>query len=233
MHKLSAVLISYNEEKHIAKALASLSFADEIVVVDNGSTDGTVEIAQSMGAKVIHHEWMGYGKQRQIAVSHASYDWIVTIDCDEQISPQLATSMQKELENPRYFVYRIANLNKFFGKYIRRAGMYPDYHMRFFHKGHATYNDKAVHEALVTQEVVGTLEGDILHDAYESIEQFIAKQNRYSTLNKRHNMVKAILNPYWTFFKIYFLRLGFLEGWRGFVIAKIYAQYTFWKYIKR
>lgn len=232
MNKISAALISYNEAKYIARAITSLDFVDEIVIIDNGSTDGTQAIAKSLGATVIHHEWMGYGAQRQISLAHTTHDWVVVLDCDEAISFSLKEEIKATLQNPSYFVYKIPRLNYFFGKAIRHAGQYPDYQIRLFHKQYAHYDDARVHEGVNTKQKIGTLKHNIEHLAYESLEQFIAKQNKYAALSKKKSLLKALINPYWTFFKIYILKRGFLEGKRGFIIAKVYAAYTFWKYIK-
>ena len=149
------------------------------------------------------------------------------------VSPErkdgLGSSAQSNL-NP--VAYKVARLNYFFGAPIKRMGLYPDYTVRLFNRKFARFDGRAVHESVVASGEIGALKNHFIHHAYESVEQFIAKQNRYSNLNARPNKIKAIFHPFWAFFRLYVLKGGFLEGWRGYVIARLYAQYTFWKYVK-
>ena len=128
--------------------------------------------------------------------------------------------------------YRVPRLNLFFGKEVRNMGLYPDFSVRLFDRTHAKFDGREIHEKVVVNGETGELKNPFLHHAYESIEQFIDKQNRYSSLGARRNKFKAVLHPVWTFFRLFFLKGGWREGWRGYVIARLYAQYTFWKYIK-
>jgi glycosyltransferase involved in cell wall biosynthesis len=200
-------------------------------MIDSGSTDNTLEIANKFkNTKIIHQKWLGFGKQKQAGVDACSNDWVFILDSDEIITDELKNELLSlSFTCKAYFVPR---LNYFFGKPIRHCGLYPDTTLRLFDKKIAKFSEDEVHEKVLTNEKTDTLKKHMLHFAYENIEEFITKQNRYSSLNKKDRVLKALFSPYWTFFKIYFLRLGFLEGWRGFVIAKLYAQYTFWKYIK-
>ncbi len=233
-NKLSIVLITFNSQKYLNKTLSSCSFADEIVVVDSNSKDNTLKIAKSFNAKIYTKAWQGFGKQKQTAVDLASNDWVFVIDSDEVITDSLKEEIENTLKNPLSKAYFVPRLNYFFGKPIKRCGLYPDYTIRLFNKKFAKFTEDEVHERVVLKnEEPSYLKNPLLHFAYESIEQFIEKQNRYSTLNAKNSIIKAIFNPYWTFFKLYFLKLGFLEGWRGFVISKLYSQYTFWKYSKK
>lgn len=229
--KLSIVILTFNSQKYLSKVLNSCHFADEVIVVDSGSVDNTLEIAQAFAnTKIIHQKWIGFGKQKQAGVNATKHDWVFVLDSDEIITDALQQEiLSQKLTCKGYFVPR---LNYFFGKPIKYCGLYPDATLRFFDKNYAFFSEDEVHEKVLTQEKTDTLTNHMLHFAYESVEEFIAKQNRYSSLNKKDNILKALFSPYWTFFKIYFLRLGFLEGWHGFVIAKLYAQYTFWKYVK-
>ncbi len=231
-NKLSIVIITKNEQKFIADAIKSSLFADEVLILDSGSTDDTVSIATELGAKVFQHEWLGFGKQKQKAVELAANDWVFVLDSDERISHKLQEEILQELQNPKFDGYFIPRVNNFFGKDIKTCGLYPDYTIRLFNRNKGKFSEAEVHESV---QIINTshLQNDIIHLAYDSIEEFITKQNRYSTLNhKKRNMIKAIINPYWTFFKLFILKRGFLDGWHGFVISKLYAQYTFWKYIK-
>ncbi len=232
MNKLSVAIITKNNEKTIKKCISSALFADEIIVVDSGSRDKTIQICKNLGCKIIQKEWMGFGKQKQFAIESCKNKWVFVLDSDEIITEEGQQEILSILKNPKYNGYKVARLNYFFGKSIYHCGLYPDYTIRFFDKNFGKFSNNEVHEKVIINGCLGTLKQHILHFAYESIDEFIEKQNRYSSLNAKQNRLKAIINPYWTFFKIFIIKKGFLEGWRGFVIAKLYAQYTFWKYIK-
>lgn len=233
MIDFSIVIITKNEEKFIANAIKSSLFADEVLVLDSGSVDSTCEIAKDLGAKVHFHEWLGFGTQKNKAVELAKNDWVFVLDSDERITDELKEEILKILSNPQNDGYFVARLNNFFGKNIKNCGLYPDYSIRLFNKNYGKFNDVSVHESVQLTSKAAHLKNHMIHLAYKSIEEFIQKQNRYSSLNhKKKSLLKAIINPYWTFFKLYILKKGFLDGWHGFVISKLYAQYTFWKYIK-
>lgn len=232
-NKLSIVIITKNEENFITDAIKSALFANEVIILDSGSIDRTCEIAKELGAKVYQNEWLGFGLQKNCAVELAKNDWVFVLDSDERITEELKDEIVATLKEPLLNGYFIARLNNFFGKNIKSCGLYPDYSIRLFNKKYGKFNDVSVHESVQLKSKVGYLKNHMIHLAYESIEEFIQKQNRYSSLNhKKKSLIKAIINPYWTFFKLYILKRGFLDGWHGFVISKLYAQYTFWKYIK-
>jgi glycosyltransferase involved in cell wall biosynthesis len=233
MQKLSVVIITKNAEKHIKNAIQSALFADEILVLDSGSTDRTRDIAKGLGAIVEHQEWLGFGRQKNKVVELASNDWVFVLDADEQITEQLKDEIIETLKNPISDGFQISRLNNFFGKDIKTCGLYPDYTIRLFNRKKGAFNDLPVHESAQIQGKVSKLKNHMTHMAYESIDEFIAKQNKYSSLNpKKRNLFKALLSPLWTFFKLYFIKRGFLDGKHGFIIAVLYSQYTFWKYIK-
>jgi len=229
---ISVVIITKNEEKFIADAIKSANFADEILVLDSGSEDKTCEIAKSLGARVEYQKWLGFGKQKQKAVELAKNKWVFVLDSDERITKELKEEILEELKNPKNDAYFVARLNNFWGKDIKYLGLYPDYSIRLFDKTKAKFNDRDVHESVECECKKGYLKNHMKHLAYESIEEFITKQNRYSSIGAKPNKLKALISPFWTFFKLYFIKLGFLEGWNGFIIAKLYSEYTFWKYIK-
>jgi glycosyltransferase involved in cell wall biosynthesis len=232
-NKLSIVIITKNEEKFIFDALKSAVFADEVVILDSGSEDQTCNIAKKIGARVEQQAWLGFGAQKNKAVELADNDWVFVLDADERITPELRDEIISTLKNPQFDGYRIARLNNFFGKYIKTCGLYPDYSIRLFNKNKGKFNDVAVHESVQINGRVLSLKNHMIHLAYETIDEFKVKQKRYASLShKKRNRLKALISPVWTFFKLYFIKLGFLDGWRGFIIAKLYAQYTFWKYIK-
>ena len=232
-NKLSVVIISKNEEEFIADAVKSALFANEVLVLDSGSIDTTCEIAQNLGAKVIHQDWLGFGMQKNKVVELASNDWVFVLDADERITAELQAEILTTLKNPLAGGYYVARLNKFFGKYIRHCGLYPDYSIRLFNRHQGKFNDVAVHESVQIKTTTEKLKNHMIHLAFDSVSEFTNKQRKYAALSQKNkNIVKAFISPIWIFFKIYIFRLGFVEGWRGFVIAKVYAQYTFWKYFK-
>ena len=233
MNKLSVVIITKNEEKFIAGAVESAIFADEVLVVDSGSTDNTCNIAKGIGARVVQQDWLGFGAQKNKAVELAKNDWVFVLDADERFTSELQSEVLITLKNPIADGYMVARLNRFFGKNIKTCGLYPDYSIRFFNKNQGKFNNVLVHESVQIKGNTIKLKNHMIHLAYETVDEFIIKQNKYATLHhKKKNRLKALISPPWTFFKLYFIKLGFLDGWHGFVIAKLYAQYSFWKYIK-
>ena len=230
---LSVVIIAKNEEKFIKDAILSAKFADEVLVLDSGSIDNTCYIAKELGARVENQDWLGFGSQKNKAIELADNNWVFVLDSDERITDELKFEILERLENPTFDGFYIARLNRFFGKDIKTCGLYPDYSLRLFNKQKGQFNNVAVHESVKVKGATTKLKNHMVHLAYETIEEFIAKQRLYSKLsNKKKNIFKALISPCWTFIKLYFIKLGFLDGWHGFVIAKIYAKYTFWKYIK-
>ncbi len=240
MPPLSAVLITQNAASQLEACLRSLAFCNEIVIVDSGSSDGTLELAGQYGAKVVRSEWLGFGPQKQFAVMQASNDWVLCIDADERVSKELAASIGTALANTEFRAFRFARCNRFMGRYLRHGEGYPDWSLRLFHRGHARWSDDAVHEKVLTTAPVGTLRGDLMHDSAESLDNYLAKQNRYTTLaarealahGKRASASKLLLSPLLRFIKFYFLRLGFLDGVPGLVHILIGCQNSFTKYAK-
>ena len=230
---LSIVILTRDSEKHLAEVLASATFADEVLILDGGSQDRTPELARNAGVRIeTQTEWLGFGRQKQRAVELAAHDWVYVLDSDEVIPPDLREEILETLRDPRHAGYRIPRLNRFFGKAIRHGGLYPDATLRLFDRRRGRFTDDAVHERVVVEGNVGELTHPMHHYAYDTVEEFIAKQNRYSTLGAKPNRLKAIVNPWWTFFRMYVIKRGFLDGWHGYLIARLYAQYTFWKYVK-
>ncbi|MBF7049630.1 glycosyltransferase family 2 protein [Campylobacter volucris] len=231
--KISFVILTFNSQKYLYQVLESIKFANEIIIIDNGSTDKTLQIAKQFNNTNIYtQEWLGFGAQKQFGVDKTTNEWVFVLDSDEIITDDLKNEIIQTLNNPKFKAYKVARLNFFFGKAIKHMGLYPDYSVRLFNKKYAKFNNRKVHESVIIKEKIGKLNNHFIHYAYENIEQFISKQNKYSSLNCKNNILKAIINPYWTFFKMYILKCGFLEGKNGFIIAKLYAQYTFWKYVK-
>jgi len=231
---ISVVILTKNSQKYLTKVLKSTEFAEEVIIYDNGSNDKTIEIAnQFSNTKIfIDKTWNGFGIQKQKAVEKTKNRWVFVLDSDEIITDNLKEEIIKTINNPKFDAYFVPRLNNFFGKWIRHTGLFPDYSIRLFDKTKCKFNKREVHEKVECKDI-GYLKNYFLHYAYENIEEFITKQNRYSSIGAKSNRLKAIFSPYWTFFKLYFLKLGFLDGWEGFIISRLYAQYTFWKYIKK
>ena len=232
-NSLSVVIISKNEEDFIGEAVKSAQFANEVIVLDGYSDDRTCEIARKLGAKVFQKEWQGYGVQKNIAVSLASNDWIFVLDSDERITPQLKIEIIETLKAPSFDGYKIARLNCFFGKNIKTCGLYPDYSIRLFSRLKGEFENVPVHESVQIRGNVSILKNHMIHLAYDNVEEFIEKQKKYAKLStKDKSLVRSLISPCWTFVKLYIFKLGFLDGRHGFLISKIYAKYTFWKYSK-
>jgi glycosyltransferase involved in cell wall biosynthesis len=237
---LSAVIIARDAAREIADCLESLRFADEIVVVDSGSRDDTVRIAEGYGARVVHREWLGYGRQKQFAVTQARHQWILSLDADERVTPALREAISAELAAPRFQAYEMPRCNRFLRRWLRHGEGYPDLSLRLFHRDHARWSDDPIHEKVVADGPVGRLHGDLLHETHTTITEYLAKQNRYTTLQaeqlhargKRAGVAKLVLSPLLRFIKFYFLRLGFLDGLAGFVHIAIGCFNSFTKYAK-
>ena len=233
---LSVVILTFNSEKYLKEVLERAKFADEIIVVDSGSKDNTRQICDGFNNVKFHEQaWLGFGAQKQKGVDLAKNEWVFVLDSDEVITDELKNEIISTLKEPKFMAYNVARLNFFFGKAIKNMGLYPDYTVRLFNKIFAKFDGRAVHEKVVLNDDsqrFGALKNHFLHYAYESIEQFIAKQNRYSSMGAKRNLLRALTSPAWTFFKLYVLKGGFKEGFTGYIIARLYAQYTFWKYIK-
>lgn len=235
---LSVTLITLNAERSLAAALDSVRFADEIVVVDSGSSDATSEIALAHNAIVIRQPWLGYGLQKQFAVDAASHDWVLCIDADEAVSPALRQSIETALAAPRANVFAFARCNRFLGRWLRHGEGYPDWSVRLFDRRHAHWSDDPVHEQVVTTRPVERLVGDLLHDSAETLATYLAKQDRYVSLQADAlrsrgtlaNLGSMIGSPLVRFVKFYFVRAGFLDGWAGLVHIAIGCRNSFLKY---
>ena len=237
---LSAVIITKNAATQIGACLASLAFADELLVVDSGSTDGTVDIARAAGARVLQAEWLGFGRQKQFAVTHAAHDWVLCLDADERVSDALRASIVSELSAPRATAYDMARCNRFMGHWLRHGEGYPDWSLRLFDRRHARWSDDPVHEKVLANARPARLSGDLLHDSAETLDRYLDKQNRYTTLQaeamraagKHASLVRLVLSPLARFIKFYVIRLGFLDGQAGLVHIAIGCMNSFNKYAK-
>ena len=241
---VSLVVITKNEASCLAKCLQSTDFVSEIVVVDSGSTDDTVQIAERFGAKVFHQDWLGFGPQKQFAVNCAKYDWVLCLDADEYLSPKLRESLQKLFEKePTAHAYRFPRCNKFLGRFLRHGEGYPDLSLRLFNRQYAHWSDDLVHEKILQNEQdsqVGCLEGDLMHESGESISKYMEKQNTYTSIQaklmweqgKKASVTKIVVSPLVRFFKFYFIKGGFLDGVPGLVHISIGCFTVFLKYVK-
>ncbi len=237
---LSVVLIAHNAAHQLEECLASAAFADEIVLVDSGSTDATREVAARHGARVVSRDWLGYGRQKQFAVEQARHDWVLCLDADERVSPELRASIERALAAPVAPVYRMARCNRFLGRWLRHGEGYPDWSPRLFDRRMARWSDDAVHEKVLYAVTPGTLEGDLLHDSAEDLARYLDKQNRYTTLaaeqlyerGRSAGAFELLASPVVRFFKFYVLRLGFLDGIAGLVHIGIGCMNSYMKYAK-
>lgn len=239
-HKLSAVIIAFNAADQIGPCLESVAFADEIVLVDSGSSDATVEIARGCGARVVRQDWLGFGRQKQFAVAQASHDWVLCLDADERVSPLLRASIEQALQQPGYRAYRMPRRNRFLGRWLAHGEGYPDWSLRLFRRDCARWSEDAVHEKVITDEPVGSLRGDLLHESAEDLAAYLDKQNRYTTLQaqrlyrqgRRAHAGQLLLSPLLRFFRFYVWRLGFLDGVPGLVHILIGCFNSLMKYAK-
>ncbi len=237
---LSAVLITKNAGARLDACLASLLFCDEIVVVDSGSTDNTVEIARRHNARVLEKDWLGFGRQKQYAVDQARNDWVLCLDADEAVSQELAASIASALANAVTPIFRMPRRNRFLGRWLRHGEGYPDWSLRLFDRRSARWSDDPVHEKVLYAVTPGTLEGDLLHESAEDLRDYLDKQNRYTTLaaqqlferGKSASVLQLVASPLVRFVKLYVFRLGFLDGLPGLAHVTIGCMNSFMKYAK-
>jgi len=239
---LSLVVITRDAAKELAECLASGAFASDVVVVDAGSRDDTVEIARRSGARVTVEPWRGFGPQKTHAVGLAAHDWVLCVDADERVTPGLAQSIGALFRDgvPSQPAYALARRNRFLGRWLAHGEGYPDWNVRLFDRRRARWSDDPVHERVVVDGAVGRLAGDLLHLSAESIDNYVAKQNRYTTLQaqamhargERAGFAQLAFSPLARFGRYYVLRLGFLDGAAGFAHIAIGAFATFLKYAK-
>jgi glycosyltransferase involved in cell wall biosynthesis len=239
---LSLVVITRDAEGELPACLASAPFVGEAVVVDSGSADHTVEVARAAGARVIEHAWLGFGAQKDFAVRSARHDWVLCLDADERVSPELSRSIVALFARgaPDAPAYTVARRNRFLGRWLSHGEGYPDWNVRLFDRRRAHWTQDPVHEHVVSDGLVGRLSGDLLHASAESIDAYIAKQNRYTTLQaealhargERAGLARLALSPLARFLRFYLFRAGFLDGAAGFAHVAIGAFSSFMKYAK-
>jgi glycosyltransferase involved in cell wall biosynthesis len=243
MQKISAYILTYNEAEKIAAAVSSVLWADEVVVVDSFSTDRTAEIATSLGARVVEVPFNGFGELRNRAIEACKYDWIFSLDADERCTEAVRDEILGLLAGPAaHDVYRVPRRSYMMGRWIRGSGWYPNFRQpQLFRKGSMRYTLEPVHEGyeILNGKPVGTLTNEIWQFPFRNLEEVIKKMDRYSTLGaaklagKRVSMASALGHGLWSFFKHYIFKLGFIDGWAGFVIAFGNFEGTFYRYAKR
>lgn len=238
---LSVVVITRNEAERLPRCLDSVPFADEIVVLDSGSTDATVAIARRYTDKVaVNADWPGFGPQKNRAIDLATGDWVLALDADEWLTPELAAEVQAVLAAPRAEVYELPRLSSFCGRPMRHSGWWPDHVARLFRRGSARYSDDLVHERLVFAGRPGRLRQPLRHETYRDLDEMLAKLNRYSSdgarnhyaRGRRGGLAKAIGRGLWAFLRTYVLRAGFLDGREGLLLAVANAETTYYRYLK-
>jgi glycosyltransferase involved in cell wall biosynthesis len=240
--KITATLITYNEESNIAAALETLAWADEIIVVDSESADRTAEIASRYAQKVIVNKWPGYAAQKNFAGDQASHDWVFSLDADERVSEELAAEIKrlKETGAPNIAAFEMPRRAFYLGRWIRHSGWYPDFKVRLYDRRRCRWQGEFVHESVIPDGEVGRLRGDLLHFTVRSVSEHHQRIDRYTTLaaqqafaqRKRASLLSLVISPPLTFLRSYLLKLGFLDGVQGLAIAFFAAYYVFLKNLK-
>ena len=241
MLKLSATIITFNEERNVARVIESLRCCDEVLVLDSGSHDRTVEVASKLGARVVESSWHGYAAQKNIAAELASYDWVLSLDADESLSEALEAEIWQIKKNgPNFHGYTVPRLAQYLGRWILHSGWYPDRKVRLFDRRKARWVGEFVHESVKVEGPVGHLNSNLLHFTCDSLSEHLRSIDRYTTLAAQEmvargesaDLARLLFDPPWTFFQTYVLRAGFLDGFEGVAIAYMAGFYNFVKYAK-
>ena len=238
--KISVAIITLNAAKDLERCLQSVAFADEIIVLDQGSTDATAEVCTRHGAALHQTDWLGFGPTKQKAVDLCSNRWVLSIDSDEQVTPELMAAIEALTDQPDEAAFMVNRLSRFLGKWIRHCGWHPEYVTRLFDRQRAGFNDKPVHESVVTEGPVGRLDGLMLHYTYETMEQYIDKLNRYTTLaaeelyaeGRSSGLCGAVVRAKAAFLRMWLLKGGILDGLPGTVLCLASGFYVLSKYTK-
>lgn len=240
MPRLSAVIITRNEAANISACLDSIAFCDEIVIVDSGSDDDTVALAKGRGARVINHPWSGFGPQKNVALSHATGEWVLSIDADERVTPALADAIQAAMSEARFDGYEMPRSSTFCGRTMRHSGWYPDHVLRLFRRGKGRFSDHPVHERVICEGAVGRLSAPLVHHPVVRIEDALRRMDAYSTAGaevlvasgRRVSFATAVMRGLGAFLRTYILRAGFLDGKEGFMLAVANAEGSYYRYLK-
>ena len=241
MTKISATIITYNEEKNIRRCIESLDFVDEIVVVDSLSSDNTCTIAKELGAIVIDQKFLGHIDQKQLAVENATHDWVLSLDADEEVSPELKASIVELIKKPlECDAYEMKRVSFHLGRWIRHGGWYPDKKIRFFNRQKAHWGGYNPHDKVIVNGKVGMLEGDLKHYVFTDLRHNIDTNNSYSSImaedlykkSKKFSYLKLFFKPIGKFLEVYIYKRGFLDGMAGFIIAVGASYSMFLKFAK-
>ncbi len=237
---LSVIIITKNESKSISRCLDSVSWADEIIILDSGSTDETVAICQHYTPLVYQTDWPGFGLQKQRALDKAQGDWVLSIDADEYLSDALQTEIQQAIQQQDIQGFEIPRLSSYCGKNIKHGGWWPDRVLRLFQRSTGRFTAALVHEKIIMTGKLGQLSAPLLHETYVDLAEVVQKINTYSSLGaqelyeqgKTSSLSKAILKGLWSFFRTYIIKMAFLDGQYGFMLAVSNAEATYYKYLK-
>ncbi len=240
MTRLTAIIITKNEAANIGACLDSVAFCDERIVVDCGSDDETAAIAKSRGALVTEHPWQGFGPQKNFALSLATGEWVLSIDADERVTPELAVAIEKAINGGSAEGYEIRRRTRFLGREMVQSRLFPDYILRLFRRGQARFTDVLVHEGLVCAGRVARISETLLHDPVKRLEDALSRIDRYSTASaemlvargRQVSFATGITHGMWMFFRVYIWRLGFLDGRVGFLFAVANAEGSYYRYMK-
>lgn len=240
MAGLSIIIITKNEALNIRECIESVKWADEIIVVDSGSTDDTVAICREFTPHVYNHDWPGFGIQKNRALDYASKDWVLSLDADERVTPELRAEIEAVMRGGSAPGYEVPRLSSFCGRFMHHSGWYPDYVLRLFRRGSARFSDNLVHERLITAGKTEKLKGLLLHYAFENLEEVLHKTNQYSSAGaqmqfqrgRQSSLTGAVLRGLWSFVRSYVMRAGFLDGREGFMLAVSNAEGTYYRYVK-
>ncbi|NOR80995.1 MAG: glycosyltransferase [Methyloprofundus sp.] len=239
--KLSIIIITLNEQDLIRDCLESVSWADEIIVVDSGSNDSTLEICREYTKHIlINKDWQGFGYQKNLALQQATGDWVFSIDADERVTSDLKQKIQQAIKTGSYIAYEMPRLAYFLGKEMRHGGWWPDYVLRLFLREKSQFSNDIVHERVLVKGTVGRINSHLIHHSYTSLEQVLVKNDKYSTAaaikahaqGKQSSLGKALIRAGWTFLRTYIFRLGFLDGKEGFIAALSRTEETYYRQLK-
>jgi len=241
MKNLSVIIITKNAAEQIEQCLQSVKFANEIIVLDSGSEDNTIEICQRYTDNIMITDWRGFGIQKNRALAQIQHDWVLSIDADEQVTPDLQVEILQAIEQTEYNAFYIPRISYYCGRWIQHSGWQPDLIIRLFRKECAQFSNDIIHEKIiVTQGKIGQLNGQLRHFSFTSFESVLDKINRYSSASaemlyakgKRANLTKAIFHGLWAFFRTYVLKRGFLDGQQGLMLAISNAEGSYYRYVK-
>jgi glycosyltransferase involved in cell wall biosynthesis len=237
---LSVVIVAKNEAHNITDCVTSARFADEVLVLDSGSSDDTVQRAEAAGARVVRTDWPGYGPQVARGLGLATGAWVLSLDADERITPALRSEIEAVLADPRHDGYRLPRLSEFCGRFIHHSGWRPDYTLRLARRTKAGFTDHFLHAHMTVQGTTADLQQPLVHYSYPNVNDVLEKLNRYSSghardmqgAGKQGSLTRALLAGLFAFVRTYVLRLGFLDGRHGLMLAIFNAEYTYYKYVK-